>query len=305
DVIDIWDRAHTADNATDGSKMLANLELSEYLTQVTNSYTPLANMTIYRHPNLWISSENYISRSESFKGETWYVDLTKRERYWSPAGSDMVEMSRGNENAMVSMTMPLDTYKPELANSFLKINVSETYFLEPLERLHLGETGQIYLIDRHGQMLLPGQSQSMDEHQYAYFDELKTITSSEGRLFRTNTEGEKEMIVYKRLSKTKWMLVGIVSEKDLYSQLYNLRDTVIVIVSILLVVSIILTLVFSHSISRPLNSLVAAMRHLKRGDFVQAENRMANERSSTMEIAFVIEVFKSMISQLRQYISKE
>src|SRR5690606_33293931 len=173
------------------------------------------------------------------------------------------------------------------------------------ERLHLGETGQIYLIDRHGQMLLPGQSQSMDEHQYAYFDELKTITSSEGRLFRTNTEGEKEMIVYKRLSKTKWMLVGIVSEKDLYSQLYNLRDTVIVIVSILLVVSIILTLVFSHSISRPLNSLVAAMRHLKRGDFVQAENRMANERSSTMEIAFVIEVFKSMISQLRQYISKE
>src|SRR5690606_17940837 len=175
DVIDIWDRAHTADNATDGSKMLANLELSEYLTQVTNSYTPLANMTIYRHPNLWISSENYISRSESFKGETWYVDLTKRERYWSPAGSDMVEMSRGNENAMVSMTMPLDTYKPELANSFLKINVSETYFLEPLERLHLGETGQIYLIDRHGQMLLPGQSQSMDEHQYAYFDELKTI----------------------------------------------------------------------------------------------------------------------------------
>jgi len=305
DVIDVWDRAHTAENATDGTKMLANLELSEYLTQVTNSYTPLANMSIYRHPNLWISGENYINRSETFTGEPWYFDLTERERYWSPASTDIVELAKGNHNSMVSMTMPLDTYNPELANSFLKINVSEAYFLEPLERLHLGETGQIYLIDRHGQMLLTGQEQSMNPHQYSYFDELKTITSGEGRLFRTNAEGEKEMIVYKRLSKTKWMLVGIVSEKDLYSQMYELRDTVIVIVSILLIVSIIFTLVFSHSISRPLNSLVAAMRHLKRGDFVQAENRMAKETSSTMEIAFVIDVFKSMISQLRQYISKE
>lgn len=305
DVIHNWDRVQADENMSDGAKMLANISLSEYLTQVTNSYTPLANITVYRQPNVWISGENFIKRSEAFVDESWYIDIRERERYWSPASIDMVEEAKGNQNRMVSMTMPLDTYNPAIANSYLKINVSEAYFLEPLERLHLGETGQIYLIDRNGQMLLTGQAQHIEEHQRSYLDEMKSINDSEGRLLRTNTSGEKEMIVYKRLPKTKWVLVGIVTEKDLYSQLNDLRNTVVVLVSILLLASIIVTLVFSHSISKPLNSLVAAMRHLRRGDFVQAENRMMNEKSSTMEIAFVIDVFKNMIDQLRQYISKE
>lgn len=305
DVIDNWERVHSEETASDGAKMLANLELSEYLTQVTNSYTPLANITVYRQPNIWISGENFIKRSEMFKDEAWYIDIRERERYWSSSNTDMVEQDKGNQKRMVSMTMPLDTYNPAIANSYLKINVSEDYFLEPLERLHLGETGQIYLIDRNGQMLLTGQSQYIEEHQQLYIDEVKTMSNREGRLLRTNDLGDKEMIVYKRLPKTKWMLVGIVSENDLYSQLNNLRNTVVALVSILLVVSIVVTLVFSHSISKPLNSLVAAMRHLKRGDFAQAENRIIYEKSSTMEIAFVIDVFKNMISQLRQYISKE
>ncbi|MCR8659358.1 sensor histidine kinase [Paenibacillus endoradicis] len=305
DVIYNWDRVHSDETATDGAKMLANLELSEYLTQVTNSYTPIANLTVYRQPNVWISGENFIKRSESFTDESWYIDIREKERYWGPASIDMVELVKGNQNQMVSMTMPLDSYNPAIAHSYLKINVSEDYFLEPLERLHLGETGQIYLIDRYGQMLLTGQAQHIEEHQLSYLDEMKANSDSEGRILRTNDAGEKEMIVYKRLPKTKWMLVGIVSEKDLYSKLNNLRKTVVVLVSILLVVSIVVTLVFSHSISKPLNSLVAAMRHLKRGDFSQAENRIMNEKSNTMEIAFVIDVFKNMISQLRQYISKE
>lgn len=305
DVIYNWDRVHLDEKSSNGAKMLANIELSEYLTQVTNSYTPLANMTIYRYPDLWISGESYINRSGSFTGESWYVDIREKERYWSPASPDIVEMAKGNPNPMVSMTMPLDTYNPALANSYMKINVSEAYFLEPLERLHLGETGQIYLIDRNGQMLLTGQAQQIADHQLAYFEQLKTIPSSEGRMFQKNEHGEKEMIVYKRLPKTKWMLVGIVSEKDLYSQLFKFRDTVLIIVSILLFVSIIVTLVFSHSISKPLSSLVAAMRHLRRGDFVQAERRMLHETSNTMEIAFVIDGFKSMNTQLQQYIAKE
>lgn len=305
DVLYNWDRVHLDENSTGGAKMLANIELSEYLTQVTNSYTPLANMTVYRLPNLWISGENYMNRNDSFTDEPWYVDITTQERYWIPSSYDRVELVKGNTNLMVSMTMPLDTYNPAGADSFLKVSVTESYFLEPLERLHLGETGEIYLIDRNGQMLLSGQKETIEAHQYAYLDELKSVKASEGRLFRTNEDGETEMIVYKRLAKTKWMLVGIVSEKDLYSELYKLRKTVFVIVSILLLVSIIVTLVFSHGILKPLNSLVAAMRHMKRGDFNQAENRMAHETSSTTEIAFVIDVFKNMISQLRQYISKE
>lgn len=305
DVINDWDRVHTDGNASEGAKMLANLELSEYLTQVQNSYTPLANITVYRQPNLWISGENYISKNGMYTDEAWYVDIREKERYWSPSNVDMVELAKGNSNEMVSMTMPLDTYNPAIANSYMKISVSEAYFLEPLERLHLGETGQIYLIDRNGQMLLTKQGEHLSEHQQLYFDQLKTITAGEGRLFLTTEQGEKEMLVYKRLPKTKWMLVGVVSEKDLYSPLFNLRQTVVYIVSILLIISIIVTLVFSHSISKPLSSLVAAMRHLRRGDFAQAERRMLKESSNTMEIAFAIEMFKDMISQLQQYIANE
>jgi len=306
DMISQWDRVHSDPDSSEGTKMLANIDLSEYLTQVQNSYTPLANITIYRQQqDLWISGENYIERSGNYKDEPWYVDIREKERYWTPANVDRVELAKGNHNEMVSMTMPLDSYNPAIANTYMKINVSEGYFLEPLERLHLGETGQIYLIDRNGQMLLSKQNEHIEEHQKQFFDYLKPITNGEGRLFLESPSGETEMVVYKRIPKTKWMLVGIVNEKDLYSPLIHFRETVVIVVSILLLVSIIVTLLFSHSISKPLSSLIAAMRHLRRGDFAQAERRMQHEHSNTMEIAFVIEMFKNMISQLREYIAKE
>src|SRR5690606_14121281 len=85
DMISQWDRVHSDPESTEGTKMLANIDLSEYLTQVQNSYTPLANITIYRQQqDLWISGENYIERNGNYKDEAWYVDIREKERYWSP-----------------------------------------------------------------------------------------------------------------------------------------------------------------------------------------------------------------------------
>src|SRR5690606_6395360 len=122
---------------------------------------------------------------------------------------DPIEQSRGNDELMMSMSMPIDSYQPNSANTFLKINVSQAYFFKPLERLHLGETGQFFLIDRYGQMLLTEQQQYLKPYQVDYFEQISATTSSEGKLYLTSKKnGERDMVVYYKLPKTKWIIVG-------------------------------------------------------------------------------------------------
>ena len=55
-----WDRTLSDAKLGSGDKMLANLELSKFLTQATNNYSGVSSVTIYRRDGLWISAENQV-----------------------------------------------------------------------------------------------------------------------------------------------------------------------------------------------------------------------------------------------------
>ena len=66
---------------------------------------------------------------------------------------DPVEARYNNMHPVVSMLMPIGTFEPSRARTVMKINVSSDC-QQPLNRIHLGESGTIYLSDQGGQLLL-------------------------------------------------------------------------------------------------------------------------------------------------------
>ena len=305
DVVDDWDKVLSDPSSTEGDKMLSNLELGDYLTKTTNSYSSVSSVTVYRDNNLWINGEYLIGKNDFFTREIWYRNFKDQSFYWSSAHVDAVEVMKNNNHAVIGMAMPLDTFQPKFAKNVLKVNVNESYFLEPLNRIHLGQDGTIFLLDRYGQPLLT-QSEFPDDHELA--DHVQNIIANgqtQGTIYLDSKGSAKEILVYKKLPKTKWVLIGIVSENDLYAELFSLRKSIILIASFLLALSVIVAIVLSHSISKPLTSLVAAMRHVQRGEFNQAELRIQPESVIRTEMGFVSEIFRKMVSQLRQHIKNE
>lgn len=306
DLTDEWDEAVSDSNLSEGEKMLAHLQMSKYLSQTTNSYTSVSSVAIYRQEGLWVSMSNQVVRDKAFLDQEWYRSFKTANERWLPAHTDDVELQiRGNSNPVVSMLMPLGVFEPSQARNVLKVNVSADYFLEPLNRIHLGASGTIYLLDRGGSPLLSQSEYESRGEAQRQVEAVREGWRKQGVVYFKNERGQSQILVYKKLALTDWMLVGFVSERDLYAQLFKLRNSIMFLFALLLLVSLFLAFWLSHGVTKPLSRLVSAMRHVQRGDFDSAESRLPPARRVRSEVGFATATFRTMILRLRQHIQSE
>lgn len=300
-----WDNAMRDPNLPEGEKMLANLAMSRFLTQATNSYTSISDVSIYRRSGLRIGSENQVANDPSFLQESWYNNfLTSGER-WLPAHTDQHERVRDHGNPVVSLLMPIGTFHHAAAQNVMKVNVSEAYFLEPLSRIHLAKNSTIFLLNEQGSPILSQQAHELGTGALAEIDRIRNGPIKSGVVYLTNHEGQRDILVYKKLGRTGWMLAGLAPEKELYSSLHKLQSTIMVVTVVLILASLFAAAWLSYGVTKPLTRLALAMRQVQRGAFDQAESLLPPDKNVKSEVSYVISTFRYMVSRLRQHIQNE
>ncbi|NOV02243.1 sensor histidine kinase [Paenibacillus planticolens] len=300
-----WDSTLSDPASPEGEKMLANINLSQFLTQTTNNYSIVSSVTVYRQEGMWISTDNQIVNDSSFKNEQWYEQFKTKSIQWVSAHQDALEVRRLKPFDVLSLLLPIGTFEPSQSKNMLKINVRSEFFLEPLNRIHLGEKGTIFLLDGNGESVL-GQREYASHPEAA--EQMETIRNSHlqnGVIYLENENGAKDILVYKKLKYNNWLLVGIVPELDLYGKLYKLRTSMLIFGSLLLIGAIAAAIWLSHGISKPLSRLASGMRYVQMGDFAGAENRIPAVEKVHNEVSYVTTTFRNMVSQLRYHIKTE
>jgi two-component system sensor histidine kinase YesM len=303
DVTKNWDIALSDPMLPAGEKMLANIELSRFLTQTTNNYSGVSSVSIYRPDGLWVSIGNQVVTDRSFLEEPWYKDFMQQGNHWVSAHTDQVEARQSKPYQVVSLLLPIGTFEPTPSKSVMKVNVSADFFLEPLKRIHLGDTGTIFLLDQNGLPILSQQDYASDPETLRKFDAIRKLPAPQGVVYMPNDRGMSDIVVYKKLNP--WLLVGIVSEADLYAKLYSLRDSIILFTTLLLLSAIVVATWLSHGITKPLSRLASAMRSVQKGDFINAESRIPAEKSVRNEVGYVTATFRNMVEQLKYHIKTE
>lgn len=300
-----WDALISDPDASSGEKNSAHYRMSQFLTQTTNSYSSVSSVTVYRREGMWVSSGNQVVFDQTLVDKPWYQDFIHDYEYWVPAGQDAAELRNNNPNPVIGMLMPIGAFEPGNAKSIMKVNVTADYFLDPLERIHLGTGGSIYLLDQDGQPMLSQSEYVAHANMKKAVDAIRTGTGKQGVVYVKSEQGAKEILVYKKLAKTNWMLIGFVSEKDLYAPLMKLRNTIFILALVLIVLSILLATWLSHGITKPLSRLITAMRYVERGDFEVAESRVPPAKFIRNEIDYASSTFRQMVVRLRRHIKDE
>ncbi|MEW4428858.1 sensor histidine kinase [Paenibacillus pabuli] len=300
-----WDNAMSDPQLSEGEKMLANLAMSRFLTQATNSYTSISDVSIYRRNGLRIGGENQVVGDPSFLQEPWYTNFFTSGDRWLAAHTDVHERIRDHGNPVVSLLMPLGTFHHATARNVMKVNVSESYFLEPLSRIHLAKNSTIFLLNEQGQPLLSQQAHELGAGTLSGIEHIRNRTPKSGVEYLTNEAGGRDMMVYKKLGRTGWMLVGLAPEKEMYSSLHKLQTTTFVVTIVIILVSLCAAAWLSYGVTKPLTRLVLAMRQVQRGAFDQAESLLPPDQNVKSEISYVISTFRYMIIRLRQHIQNE
>lgn len=305
DMAKSWDNAMSDPQLSEGEKMLANLAMSRFQTQATNSYTSISDVSIYRLNGLRIGGENQVVNNPSFLQEPWYTNFFTSGDRWLAAHTDVHERVRDHGNPVVSLLMPLGTFHHATARNVMKVNVSESYFLEPLSRIHLAKNSTIFLLNEQGRPLLSQQAHELGAGTLSDIEHIRNRTPKSGVEYLTNDVGGRDMMVYKKLGRTGWMLVGLAPEKEMYSSLHKLQTTTFVVTIVIILVSLCAAAWLSYGVTKPLTRLVLAMRQVQRGAFDQAESLLPPDQNVKSEISYVISTFRYMIIRLRQHIQNE
>jgi len=301
-----WDAAMSDPTLSAAEKTLASLRFSQFLTRTLYNYSGVSSITLYRTDGRWVSVENMIGEDQSFLNEAWYHDFVRSGNHWVPAHLDPIEVRRANPHQVVSLLLPIGTFEPSRADTVMKVNVSATFFSEPLEHLHLGETGAIFLLDAERRSLITREAfEALPESVRRAVRPEAPLLGGQGVLSLKDENGGAQMLVYKTLSPYDWLLVGVVSERELFAKLTRLRDAMLVLTTVLFAASIAVASWLSHGIARPLSRLASAMRHVQKGDFDKAESRLPAAGSVRNEVGFVTETFRNMVALLRHYIRTE
>lgn len=300
-----WDNAIGDPLLPEGEKMLANLAMSRFLTQATNSYTSISDVSIYRRSGLRVGGENQVETDPAFLRESWYTNFFASGDRWLPAHTDQHERVRDHGNPVVSLLMPIGTFHHATAQNVMKVNVSESYFLEPLTRIHLAKNSTIFLLNEQGSPILSQQAHELGAGALTEIDRIRNGPLKSGVVYLTNDEGQRDILVYKKLGRTGWMLAGLAPEKELYSSLHKLQSTILVVTVVLILVSLFAAAWLSYGVTKPLTRLVLAMRQVQRGAFDQAESVLPPDKNVKSEVSYVISTFRYMISRLRQHIQNE
>lgn len=301
-----WDNALSDPTLPDGEKMLANIAMSQFLTQTTNNYSIASSVSIYRKDGIRVGDGTEVSMNVTFQNETWYQNFVNKGDHWDSAHYDPVETKRSRPYQVISLMLPIGTFEPTLAKSVMKVNVSSDFFLEPLNRIHLGEKGTLFLVDQDGRLIL-SQAAEFDTHvnMAQNIALARAEADAQGVMYVKNAQGTTDIVVYKKLQLNDWMLVGLVPEKDLFLKLIKLRDSSLLVATLLLILAIIGASWISYGITKPLSRLASAMRHVQKGDFASAEQRIPDERNVRNEVGFVTSTFRNMVNQLRHHIKVE
>ncbi|EHB63595.1 MULTISPECIES: cache domain-containing sensor histidine kinase [Paenibacillus] len=300
-----WDSALNDKSMTEGEKMLANLAMSRFLTQATNSYTSISDISVYREDGLRVGGENQVAFEPAFLQERWYRSFFDLGERWLPAHIDAHERVRDHGNPVISLLMPIGTFHHQAAQTVMKVNVSESYFLEPLNRIHLAKNSTIFLLNEKGGPILSQQAHELGAEAAHEIDRIRSGPMKSGVVYLDNAEGKRDILVYKKLGRTGWMLAGLAPEQELYASLHRLQSTIIAVTAILVLVSLFAAAWLSYGVTKPLTRLVLAMRQVQRGAFDQAETMLPPDKNVKSEVSYVISTFRYMISRLRQHIQNE
>ena len=181
------------------------------------------------------------------------------------------------------------------------------------DRTGLGETGEIYLINKDSYMITPSRfkentflKQKIDtenaktclEHKKKQTDNHKD-TGHEATTLHQNYMGRSVLGTHAHIDEMNWCLLAEISEQEAYAPITRLRNTIHAIYFILSILVIAISRHFSGTLTKPLNDLRATALKIGKGD-LDAKSHI----TSKDEIGDLAKTLDTMAADLKKYKKK-
>lgn len=235
----------------------------------------------------------------------WYQDYKDNEQRWIKAHIDPFQSSQEmKEKAVLSYLLPLSDISTLEAAGIIKVNFPTSVLENALEKVKLGDSGRVYVIDKQGLNVLEG---IIDTPKKVLDNSLKAIEneSKKNGLLETSYHGEEYLVFYQKLRVGDWILISEITKSELFEKIKDLQVKLLWISGVIFISTMIASYLLSSNIVKPLEKLRTAMGFMEYGDFAGAKKYIKSIKDYKHEVGYAIRIFDHTVDQLNHLIETE
>ncbi|MBD3918585.1 sensor histidine kinase [Paenibacillus sp. PR3] len=290
-------------------ELLSKRKVRDFLSSyaVNNSNGVSISLFTSAKGGLWTQDRTY-------EQQPWFLDYKEQDVKWTGAHLDEDQPDESMRSRSVNgYLLPLVELQTLTSVGIVKVNYPTSVLREPLERIHFGETGRVFLLDVDGRSVLGQQLTGEEailqegESKLAKVRQTNLVGKQkrESGVFAIRNQGKPYLVFYRELPDQNWTIIGVVPERELYAKLNRIKETMLLVSGILLVIVLVVAFSLSKSITTPLTRMARSMKLVKRGEFDEAIKQMPNTQRGHSEIGYVTSAFGQMTHQLKYLIETE
>lgn len=297
-----WTAMQLNADTTQADRVLAKQRMREFFSSyaVNNSNGITISAFTEGTGGLWTQDNSYLLSE-------WYSQYKQKNIRWTnahkdPDQADLIMTAR----EVNSFLLPLVNLQSLREVGFVKINYPTDVLKDAIEKIRFGETGRVFLLSLEGTSVLGQDFGGNREIVQSGLASLQTQYAEQtSGIIPIEREGIRYLVFFRKLPDQDWMIVGEVPKAELYRQIGNIRQTLLLVSAALLLVVVIVAFWISSGITKPLSAMARAMKHVERGEFGAAVKMMPRVRRGHSEVGFVTRVFERMTDRLRYLIETE
>lgn len=230
-----------------------------------------------------------------------FVSGSRKNRSWSITKAvdfytlNQIDRHRFGYNRLLTYVNQVTDEKGEVI-LYLAANVRFDFLSGYYNRIEKGIPGNFLILDTDGNFIANSHEEQGADFGNRISAAIQSGKESSGSL-QTVFADQRWFVVYSVSGYTRWKYALAVPAKDVFGQIYNIRNFFVLVV--LLITALILPLCFivSGSVYRPLGKLIAAMREVEGG---RLDIRINDRRED--EYRLVFRSFNKMAGELNKLV---
>lgn len=179
----------------------------------------------------------------------------------------------------------------------LLIRTNERYFSNIYRNIDMGKNADIFVVDSDGIVVSSRNTKIPVAKQYKdqmLIKELLNRTGSQDKTFNMSIDDKKYMIAFSYLKDADWFVVSTIPYSYLNAEVKGILTNIMLLVIGCSVLAVLLSYIFTLTLSKPLKRLINTMNEVKRGNL-----SVSIIDNSTDEIGEVVGNFNTMLNEIK------
>ncbi len=180
----------------------------------------------------------------------------------------------------------------------LIIRTNEKYFSNIYRNTYMGTDADIFVIDSEGNVVSSRNPLIPVAKKYRNLQligELLARDESDSKTFSFDMDEKSYLIAYAPIKSAGWYVVSTIPYSYINSEARELRRTILLLSLACSILAILLSYIFTLTISKPLKRLVSAMNEVKKGNLSAVVLDKRND-----EIGEVTDNFNKMLNEIKK-----